>query len=54
VSGFERTGSEVQWEGSFVKGGIERFRHLDGEEVTRDKVWHPGAVGILALDDDHV
>ena len=33
---------------------VERFRYADGDEVTRDKVWHPGAVGILALDDEHV
>ena len=29
-------------------------RLSDGAEVTREKVWHPGAVGILAVDDDHV
>jgi len=52
--GFEPTGSEVKWEGAIVRAGIERFRYPDGAEVTRDKVWHPGAVGILALDDDHV
>jgi ADP-ribose pyrophosphatase len=51
---FERTGSEVEWEGKLVKVGTERFRHADGEEVAREKVWHPGAVGILALDDQHV
>jgi len=28
--------------------------HADGAVVARDKVWHPGAVGILAVDDDHV
>ena len=26
----------------------------DGRIVTRDKVWHPGAVGILAVDAEHV
>ena len=52
--GFEPTGSEVKWEGKVVRAGIERFRYADGAEVTRDKVWHPGAVGIIALDDDHV
>jgi 8-oxo-dGTP pyrophosphatase MutT (NUDIX family) len=51
---FERVGAETQWEGKLVRTGIERFRHDDGEEVTREKVWHPGAVGILALDDEHV
>jgi ADP-ribose pyrophosphatase len=51
---FEVLGREVGWEGKFVSAGIERFRHSDGEEVSRDKVWHPGAVGILAVDDEHV
>jgi 8-oxo-dGTP pyrophosphatase MutT (NUDIX family) len=53
-SGFERVDGEVSWEGKIIKAGTERFRHADGHEVTRDKVWHPGAVGILAVDDDHV
>ena len=48
---FERIGSETIWEGKIIKVGQERFRHDDGEEVTREKVWHPGAVGILAVDD---
>ena len=50
----ESVGVEVKWEGKVIRAGIERFRYADGAEVTRDKVWHPGAVGILALDDDHV
>ena len=51
---FERIGSEVAWEGNFIRAGTERFRYGDGTEVKRDKVWHPGAVGIVAVDDDHV
>jgi ADP-ribose pyrophosphatase len=51
---FERIGAEVGWEGTFIKAGVERFRHADGHEVTREKVWHPGAVGILAVDDEQV
>jgi 8-oxo-dGTP pyrophosphatase MutT (NUDIX family) len=54
VSGFERLGAEVKWEGKIITVGVERFRHSDGEEVAREKVWHPGAVGILALDSEHV
>jgi len=54
MSGFERLGSEVTWEGKIITVGVERFRHEDGEEVTREKVWHPGAVGILAVDSEHV
>jgi ADP-ribose pyrophosphatase len=44
----------VIWEGRIITVGIERFRHSDGHEVQREKVWHPGAVGILAVDDRHV
>jgi len=51
---FEPIGSEVKFEGRIIRAGSERFRHSDGDEVTRDKVWHPGAVGILAIDDQHV
>src|SRR5690348_12512520 len=49
-SGFERLDAETKWEGKVVRVGIERWRHSDGEEVTREKVWHPGAVGIVAID----
>jgi 8-oxo-dGTP pyrophosphatase MutT (NUDIX family) len=54
VSGFEPIGSEVVWEGQIIKAGVEQFRHADGAVVARDKVWHPGAVGILPVDDEHV
>lgn len=33
---------------------VERFRHEDGAEVERDNMHHPGAVGIVAVDDEHV
>jgi 8-oxo-dGTP pyrophosphatase MutT (NUDIX family) len=52
--GFERIGEEVAFEGGIIRAGSERFRHRNGDEVTRDKVWHPGAVGILAVDDEYV
>lgn len=51
---FTRTGSETTWEGKIVRVGVERFRFDDGEEVSREKVWHPGAVGIIPLDGRHV
>jgi 8-oxo-dGTP pyrophosphatase MutT (NUDIX family) len=54
VSGFEPVGSDVMWRGAIVTAGVEHFRHADGAVVARDKVWHPGAVGILAADDTHV
>lgn len=54
LDAFETIGAEVGWEGRIIRAGTERFRHADGDEVSRDKVWHPGAVGILAIDDEHV
>ena len=53
-SRFERLGEDVEWEGKIVRVGSERFRHADGKEVIREKVWHPGAVGIIAVDEEHV
>jgi ADP-ribose pyrophosphatase len=54
VSSYELLGSDVKWEGVFLRAGVEHFRFDDGAEVTREKVWHVGAVGIVALDDDNV
>ncbi|MFZ0041117.1 MAG: NUDIX hydrolase [Solirubrobacteraceae bacterium] len=54
MSGFEPVGTETMWEGKMITCGVERFRHANGEVVSREKVWHPGAVGILAVDDEHV
>jgi 8-oxo-dGTP pyrophosphatase MutT (NUDIX family) len=51
MSEFQAIGAETKWEGQMVRVGIERFRHADGKEVSREKVWHPGAVGILAYDE---
>ncbi len=54
MSEFERIGTSTIWEGKIVRVGEERFRYPDGEEVTREKVWHPGAVGVVAVDDTQV
>ena len=54
MNGFEPLGSEITWQGTVVTAGIEHFRHADGAVVARDKVWHPGAVGIIAVDNAHV
>jgi 8-oxo-dGTP pyrophosphatase MutT (NUDIX family) len=54
MPGFEPIGAEVGWEGKIIRAGTQHFRHADGEVVARDKVWHPGAVGILAHDDEQV
>ncbi len=50
----ESLGHRVEWEGKLFSAGSERFRHPDGTEVSREKAWHPGAVGILPLDDECV
>lgn len=52
--GFERLGGETQWTGRIVRVVRDRFRYEDGEEVEREIVRHPGAVGIIAHDDLHV
>jgi 8-oxo-dGTP pyrophosphatase MutT (NUDIX family) len=54
MSGFEPVGSEVKWQGAIITAGVASYRYSDGRVVTRDKVWHPGAVGILAVDDTRV
>lgn len=54
MSAFEQVGSEVVWSGHIGTVRVERYRHADGEEVTRENVAHPGAVAIVAHDDLHV
>jgi 8-oxo-dGTP pyrophosphatase MutT (NUDIX family) len=49
-SRFEQTGSETVYEGGFFTVRKYAFRHEDGEEVSRDVVSHPGAVGVVVLD----
>jgi 8-oxo-dGTP pyrophosphatase MutT (NUDIX family) len=51
---FDAVGRKVQFEGRMIKAGVERYRYQDGNEYQREKVWHPGAVGIVALDGDSV
>ncbi len=51
---FEYLGGETLYEGRIVDVRMERFRHADGEEVSREIVRHQGAVGILAYDEDVV
>jgi ADP-ribose pyrophosphatase len=50
----EPLGGETVFSGRLVEVRIERFRHADGEEVTREVVRHRGAVGILAHDAERV
>jgi ADP-ribose pyrophosphatase len=50
----QRVGGETAYSGRIVDVRLERFRHADGEEVTREIVRHRGAVGIVAHDDERV
>jgi 8-oxo-dGTP pyrophosphatase MutT (NUDIX family) len=47
-------GGETVYSGRLVDVRVERFRHADGEVVSREVVHHRGAVGIVAHDDDVV
>jgi ADP-ribose pyrophosphatase len=51
---FEALGGETLYSGRLVDVRIERFRHADGEEVTREIVRHKGAVGIVAHDEQQL
>jgi 8-oxo-dGTP pyrophosphatase MutT (NUDIX family) len=53
-SRFESTGEETIHKGGFFTVVRRRFRHEDGEEVEREIVTHPGAVGIVVLDGDRL
>ena len=47
-------GGESVYDGRLVQVRIERFRHSDGEVVSREIVRHRGAVGIVAHDHEVV
>jgi 8-oxo-dGTP pyrophosphatase MutT (NUDIX family) len=53
-SRFERIGSDTAYEGRFIAVRRDTFRHEDGETVQREIVAHPGAVGVVVLDDDRL
>jgi 8-oxo-dGTP pyrophosphatase MutT (NUDIX family) len=53
-SRFERLESRTVFEGTVFDVREGEFRHEDGEEVTRQWVAHPGSVGIVAHDGEHV
>jgi ADP-ribose pyrophosphatase len=50
----ERVDCEIVWEGRIATIRRERWRHDDGEVVEREVVAHPGAVGVVAWDAEHV
>jgi 8-oxo-dGTP pyrophosphatase MutT (NUDIX family) len=51
---FEVVAETVEWEGRMLRAGRETYRYSDGTENTFDKVWHAGAVTVVAHDDTHV
>ncbi len=54
MSAFEVVDEEVKWRGRLLAAGSETYRYSDGSQNTFDKVWHPGAVAIVAHDQSHV
>lgn len=51
---FELLDGTTVYDGPLVSVRVERFRYPDGEEVERTVVKHPGAVAIVAHDEDHL
>ncbi|MEA2492447.1 MAG: 8-oxo-dGDP phosphatase [Thermoleophilaceae bacterium] len=51
---FERVETEEVWSGRIASVRKDHFRHDDGEVVEREVVSHPGAVGVVAHDGEHL
>ena len=51
---FTALGGESMYKGRIVDVRMERFRHADGEEVSREIVRHQGAVAMVAHDEGQV
>ena len=49
----DRAHSEAAWQGKMLAVRVDTYRHGD-QEVTREIVAHPGAVGIVAVEDEQV
>ena len=52
MAAFERIDSEEKWRGKIATVYIDRFRYEDGSEKDREVIRHPGAVVIVAHDDE--
>jgi 8-oxo-dGTP pyrophosphatase MutT (NUDIX family) len=50
----EQLSSETVFDSPFLDVAQKRFRRVDGSEVDRQVIEHPGSVGILAHDDEVV
>jgi ADP-ribose pyrophosphatase len=53
-SRFERLEARTLFQGKIVDVCEGRFRHQDGDVVTRQWVVHPGSVAVVAHDGEHV
>jgi ADP-ribose pyrophosphatase len=51
---FQRIASQPLYEGSFISLSVDEFRFADGDEVQRAIVHHPGAVGVVCHDGEHL
>ncbi len=51
---FEVVAEEVKWRGRLLRAGVETYHYSDGTRNTFDRVWHPGAVAVIAYDDTHL
>lgn len=52
--GFTPLGGETVYSGRIFDVRVERFRHADGEEVSREYARHQGAVAMVAYDEREV
>jgi 8-oxo-dGTP pyrophosphatase MutT (NUDIX family) len=51
---FTRTATRTVFDGRIMQVNVETFRYADGAEADREIVRSPGAVAIVAVDDDRV
>ncbi len=54
AAGFRQTGETVIHEGYVITLAEATFEGPQGEQISRDVVRHPGAVAVVALDNDEV
>jgi ADP-ribose pyrophosphatase len=50
----ERVGSKVVYEGQIATARVDTFRAADGSEYEREVVGHPGAVAVVAHDEERL
>jgi ADP-ribose pyrophosphatase len=52
LDAYDVVGSEAKYDGSLIGVRVDDVRMADGSVVPREVVTHPGAVAIVALDDE--